>query len=55
MFFVAMDRSLFIISDVTFKMATWQPYWIFQFMDFNFSLALNIKSKLQEHITCVYG
>ena len=31
MFFVAMDRSLFIFSDVTFKMTAWQPYWIFQF------------------------
>ena len=31
MLFVAMDRSLYIFSDVTFKLATWQPYWIFGF------------------------
>ena len=35
-------------------MAAWQPYWIFQFLVSNFSLDLNIESKLQEHITCVY-
>ena len=40
---------------VTFKMAAWQPYWIFRFSDSNFSLALNIKSKLQLQITCEYG
>ena len=55
MLFVAMGQSLLIFSDVTFKMAAWWPYWIFQFPDSKFSLALNIKSKLQEHITCVYG
>ena len=49
--FMAMDRSLF----VTFKMATWRQYWIFRFPDSNSSLALNIKSKLQLHMTCVYG
>ena len=54
-FFVAMDRSLHIFSDVTFKMAAKQPYWIFQFPDSNFSLALNVKSKLHWHITCVYS
>ena len=54
-FFVAMGRSLHIFSDVTFKMAAKQPYWIFQFPDSNFSLALNVKSKLHWHITCVYS
>ena len=46
---------LVIGSDVTFKTAAWQPYWIFWFPDFNFSLALNINSKLQWHNTYVYG
>ena len=55
MLFVAMGRSQCIFSDVTFKMAAWQPYWMFWFPDSNFILALNIKSKLQWHITCVYG
>ena len=55
MLFVVLGRSLLIFSDVTFKMAAWQPYWIFQFPDSNFSLALNIKSKLHWHINCVYG
>ena len=54
MLFVAMGRSLYIFSDISFKMAAWQPYWIFLFPDSNFSLALNIKAKLQWHITCVY-
>ena len=49
MFFVAM--GLLIFSDVTFKMATWQPYWIFRFPDSNFSLAMDIKSILHWHIT----
>ena len=30
-----MGRSLFIFSNVTFKMAAWQPYWIFRFPDFS--------------------
>ena len=47
MLFVAMDRSLLIISYVTFKIAIWQPYWIFWFLDSKFSLS----SKLQWHIT----
>ena len=55
MLFVATARSLLIFRDVTFKMAAWRPYWIFRFPDSNFSLALNIKSKLHWHITCVYG
>ena len=55
MLFVAMASSLLIFSDVTFKMAAWRPYWIFQFPDSNFSLAPNIKLKLRWHITCVYG
>ena len=47
---------LLIVTDVTFKMAAWPPYWNFWFPDSNFSLALNIKSKLHWHITsCVYG
>ena len=28
-----MERSLLIFSNVTFKMAAWWPYWIFQFPD----------------------
>ena len=44
---VTMGQSLLIFSDITFKMAAWWPYWIFQFTDSNFSLALNMKSKLQ--------
>ena len=55
MLFVAMAINLLIFSDVTFKMAAWWPYWIFRFPDSNFSLPLNIKSKLHWHITCVYG
>ena len=46
-------EAFFIFSDVTYKIATWQPYWIFRFPDC--MLALNIKSKLHWHITCVYG
>ena len=55
MLFVLMARSLLIFSDVTYKMAAWWPYWIFRFPNSNFSLALNIKSKLHWHTTCVYG
>ena len=36
-------------------MAAWRRYWIFPLPDSNFSLALNIKSRLQYQITCVYG
>ena len=36
MLFVAMDRSLLIISYVTFKSAIWQPYWIFWSLDSKF-------------------
>ena len=46
MLMVAIGRSLLIFSDVTFKMATWRPYWIFWFPD-SLSLALNINSKLK--------
>ena len=46
---VAIGRSLLIFSEVTFKMAAWWPYWIFWFPDSNFSLALNINSKLKWH------
>ena len=35
-------------------MAAWWPYWIFWFPDSNFSLALNINSKLKWHNTYVY-
>ena len=55
MLMVAIGRSLLIFSDVTFKMATWRPYWIFWFLDSNFTLALNINFKLQQHNTYVYG
>ena len=55
MLMVAIGRSLLIFSDVTFKMAAWQPYWIFWFPDSNFTLALNINFKLQQHTTYVYG
>ena len=51
MMFVAMGRSLLIICSTTFKMATWQPYWIFLVPDSKFRLALNIKSKVHWHIT----
>ena len=53
--FVCMGRSLFIFSNVTFKLAAWHPYWIFQFPNSNYGLALNIKSKLHWHIICLYG
>ena len=52
---IYMGRSLIIFSDVTFKMASWRPYWIFWFPDSNFTLALNINFKLQWHNTYVYG
>ena len=55
MLLVAIGRSLLIFSDVTFKMTTWRPYGIFRFPDSNFSLTLNIKSKLHLNITFVYG
>ena len=55
MLMVAIGRSLLIFSDVTFKMAAWQPYWIFWFPDSNFTSALNINFKLQLHNTYVYG
>ena len=48
---VVIGRSLLIFSDVIFKMAAWWPYWIFWFPDYNFSLALNINSKLKWHNT----
>ena len=51
-----MERNLLIFRDVIYKITALRPYWIFQSLDSNFNLALNIlKSKLQEHITCVYG
>ena len=53
--FVPMGQRLLIFTDVAFKMATWQPIWIFRILNSNFSLALNIKSKLQQQITCGDG
>ena len=50
-----MCRSLLIFSNVNFKMAARQPYWIFWFPDSNFSLALNINSKLKWHNTNISG
>ena len=50
---VAIRRSLLIFRDVTFKMAAWRPYWISLFP--NFTLALNINIKLQQHNTYIYG
>ena len=55
MLMVAIGRSLLIFIDVIFKMAAWWPYWIFWFPDSNFTLALNINFKLQQHNTYVYG
>ena len=55
MLLVVIGRSLLIFSDVTFKMAAWRPYWIFWFPHSNFTLALNINSKLQRHNTYGYG
>ena len=55
MLMVVIGRSLLIFSDITFKMAAWQPYWIFWFPDSNFTLALIINSKFQRHDTYVYG
>ena len=55
MLMVAIGRNLLIFSDVTFKMAAWRPYWIFWFPYSNFTLALNINFKLQQHNTYVYG
>ena len=52
---ILMGRSLLIISDVNFKMAAWWPYWIFWFPDSNFSLALNINSKLQWQVLMYMG
>ena len=54
MLMVAIGRSLSIFSDVTFKMATWRPYWIFWFPDSNFTLALNINLKIQWHNTYLF-
>ena len=53
MLMVVIGRCLLIFSDVTFKMAAWWPYWIFWFPDSNFSLTLNINSKLKWHNTYV--
>ena len=46
MLMLVIGRSLLIFGNVTFKMAAWQPCWIFWFLDCNISLALNISSKL---------
>ena len=50
---VVIGRSLLTFSDVTFKMAAWWPFWMFWFPNSNFSLALNINSKLKWHNTYV--
>ena len=55
MLMVAIGRSLLIFSDVNIKMAAWWPYWIFWFLDSNFTLAFNINFKLQRHNTYAYG
>ena len=52
---VAIGRNVSIFSDIIFKMAAWWSYWIVWFPDSNFSLALNINSKLQLHYVCVDG
>ena len=49
-----MGRSLLIFSDVTFKMAPGGHIVFFGFRN-NFTLALNINSKLQWQNTYVYG
>ena len=54
MLMMVIGRSLLIFSVVTFKMSVWPPYWIFWFPDSNFSLALNINSKLKLHNTYIY-
>ena len=55
MLMVVIGRSLLIFSDVTFKMAAWQPFWISWFPDSNFSLALNINSKLHIFVYLYMG
>ena len=55
MWTVAIGRSLVIFNDVTFKKAPWRPFWIFWFPDSNFTLALNINFKLQQHNTYIWG
>ena len=52
MLMVVIGKSLLIFSEVTFKMAAWWPYWIFWFPDSNFSLVLNINSKLIRMYMC---
>ena len=54
MLMVIIGKRLLIFNDVTFKLAVWWPYWIFWFPDCNFSLALNMNSKLQCPNTFVY-
>ena len=54
MLMVVIGRSLLIFNDVTFKMTAWQPFWISWFPDSNFSLGLNINSKLQWHNTYIW-
>ena len=54
MLMVVIGKSLLIFIEVTFKMAAWWPYWIFWFPDSNFSLALNINSKLKWHNTYIH-
>ena len=54
MLMVVIGRRLLIFSNVTCKRAASRPYWIFLFPDSNFSLALNINSKLKWHNTYIY-
>ena len=54
MLIVVIGRRLLIFSHITFKVTTWQPYWVFWFPNSNFSLALDVNSKLQKRNTCVY-
>ena len=51
---VAIGRSLLICSDVTFKMAAWQPYWIFWFPDSNFLIWLWISTSNFSGTTLMY-
>ena len=50
-----LSNSLLIFSNFNFKMAARWPYWISWFPDSNFSLALNINSKLKWNDTYIYG
>ena len=53
---VYMARSLLIFSNVTFKMATGWPYWIFQFPDSNFRLGFEyqVQTSVAHYTLFVY-